>query len=171
MTSCKQLPFKARIKTGGAPIVTDSYQFGAEDRITTNAGTAYKTNVGISPGGETIITGQITIHDVGATNGDHLNNAKIENDNFLLGQILASYGYVPRASFRPSVTSTAAMNAAQGDSASTVPAFSTPTVPASMPISVGGLQSKFLTPRTLNINNKGNCKTKFPFLAMFLKYC
>ncbi|CAD5210437.1 unnamed protein product [Bursaphelenchus xylophilus] len=143
-------PIYARIKTGGAPIVTDSYQFGAEDKITTNAGTAYKTNVGMSPGGETVITGQITIHDLPFAINDipKTSNDK-ENSSFSLGQILASSGFVPRASFRPSVTSTAAMAAAQGtdNSGAAMPAFSTPTVPASMPISVGSLQNKFLSNR------------------------
>ncbi|CAD5207136.1 unnamed protein product [Bursaphelenchus okinawaensis] len=143
-------PIYARIKTGGAPIVTDSYQFGAEDKIITNTGTAYKTNVGMSPGGETVITGQITIHDLPFSVPDipKSSNDK-ENSSFCLGQILASAGFVPRASFRPSVTSSAAIAAAQGtDSNGTaLPAFSTPTVPASMPISVGSLQNKFLSSR------------------------
>ncbi|KAI6178460.1 HTH La-type RNA-binding domain-containing protein [Aphelenchoides besseyi] len=141
-------PVYARIKTGGAPIVTDSYHFGAEDKITTNVGTAYKTNVGITPGGETMITGQITIHEVAfppgetatatvTTSSSSTNIGLNGNNGFSLGQILANHGYIPRASFRPSVTSTAAVAASQGSASSGAPlSFTTPIVPATMPLSV-----------------------------------
>lgn len=82
------------------------YQYGAEDKIITNAGTAYKTTVGITPGGETIITGQITIHDTFASsetpsfNSTGMSGGSNGNTGVWLGQILAEYGYVPRATFR-----------------------------------------------------------------------
>ncbi|KAI6241285.1 hypothetical protein M3Y99_00354000 [Aphelenchoides fujianensis] len=142
-------PVYARIKTGGAPIGTDAYHFGAEDKIATNAGVAYKTNVGITPGGETVITGHITIHEVPLPPGESAvatvttsssasNGGLNGNGGFSLGQILANHGFVPRASFRPSVTSTAAVAAAQNtpNSGAAALAFTTPTVPSSMPLSI-----------------------------------
>lgn len=155
------MKLQARIKTGGAPIVTDSYQFGVEDKIASNAGTVYKTNVGITPGGETVITGQITIHDViippgeapamMSTSSSGMNSSLNGNTSFALGQILSNYGYVPRASFRPSVTSSAAVAAAQQASASNAPAaltFTTPTVPVTMPMSIISQQPRFLSSRS-----------------------
>lgn len=150
---------------GGAPIVTDTYQFGVQDKIATNAGTAYKTNVGITPGGETVISGQITIHEVimppdGSPNissqptsiGTGGNSQMgLNGTGFSLGQILSNYGYVPRASFRPSVNSITTMAAAQqtnSSNTSTALAFTTPTVPITMPMSMISQQPRFLLNRS-----------------------
>jgi hypothetical protein len=89
--------------------VADVYQYGAEDKITTNAGTAFKTTVGITPGGETIITGQITVHDsvlpsdpsaFNSTSTSVMGGGSNGNTGVWLGQVLAEHGYVPRATFR-----------------------------------------------------------------------
>ncbi|KAI6182525.1 HTH La-type RNA-binding domain-containing protein [Aphelenchoides bicaudatus] len=155
-------PVYARIKTGSAPIVADVYQFGAEDKIITNAGTAYKTTVGIIPGGgQTVITGQITIHDNAApadpsafTSSSLMSSSgSNSNSGVWLGQVLAECGYVPRATFKPSVTSTAAMTSNQQSNigaanTSSSLAFTTPTVPISMPMSVVAQQPRFLLNRS-----------------------
>lgn len=82
------------------------------------------------------------------------NNSTLNgNIGFSLGQVLANYGYVPRASFRPSVTTMAAMSATQQpttntSNTSTALAFTTPTVPITMPMSLVTQQPRFLQNRS-----------------------
>lgn len=128
MLTLTESSFQARIKNGGAPIVADGMPYpgkaspdpmkgyitihdASHNVSSANSASSAAHNAATS-NGAVVYGSHLCTHGPSNTCNGHGNCSTTCANTFNLGQILASYGYVPRATYRPAVSAPAGTAAA-----------------------------------------------------------